>query len=635
MKENLRERRAMKEEERLTRLYMKEQAAKEEAMKSKYVGVSKRLAKQEEKKAGVTDKLRRRNDLKDLTMERRKVREELALMRIEDALSLPLRDVDKRERQKKLLAQQLGVTVQEALGGGDTPHNSNGNSSNSGGFRENAFLNDPTVQKGLIRPLPLEVPDWLTVPPNWDDMPRGLQNNYIVLHQTLKVYELQANQRKRRDQRLLHLIKKKSLVEWKERYNALAMNSWQAELSYMTASEECKEAENNLLKLQDNVRKLVTFCQQKGEEELKLLTVIKEKEIIARKRDQELSEASQWLEICQHRAKIRGKLKRRIESDCLWVDTDCVLGFLQRFRTERLRQRLYWIFFREVIASVICRAEIIATERKLLHSQEGLSANSHELVIKMRSMKSLWREYQREELMRTKRSALNKKFFRRLRRSTLAEAFGGWVRFHWWNRGHREAFQMKYEVLKRKLDLDRQFKQQLQTETERKKKKQEEEAEHGTATAIQRHRDRAVECKLCHSFYLESQNTSLSCLYHFGSFSIACPKSCTNPGLSPVCIAHRKRRWTCCDTGDPNAIGCGRKYHVPVASDPVYDAVMEKIVARDEAMLEDLNGKLAVATEEGWVQRARELKRGQVAKIEKEIGTARATAERFHTLKFV
>jgi hypothetical protein len=628
MKENLRERRQMKEEERQTRVHMKELAAKEEAMRNKYVGVSKRLAKQEEKKAGVTDKLRRRNDLKDLTMERRKVREELALMRIEDALSLPLRDIDKRERQKKLLEQQLGVTLPEEEAVASAP---------SAVFRENAFLNDPTVQKGIIRPLPVEVPDWLAVPSNWDDMPRALQSQYVLRHQTLKVYEVQSLQRRRRDEKLLHVIRKKNLVEWKERHNALAMNSWQAELSFMTASEECKEAENNLIKLQDNVRKLTTFCQQKGEEELRLMTMIKEKETVARKRDHELKEASHWLEICQHRAKIRSKLKRRIESDCLWVDTDCVLGFLQRFRTERLRKRLYWIFFREVIYSVICRAEIIATERKLLFAQEGLSQNNHQLVVKMTFMKNLWREYQREELMRTKRSALNQKFFPRLRRATLSESFSSWVRFHWWNRGHREAFEMKYEVLKRKLDVERQFKQQLQTEKERAQQLQQQQGQGkggDVVTAIQRHRDRAVECKLCHSFYLESQNTSLACYYHSGSFSIACPKSCTNPGLSPVCIAHRKRRWTCCDSGDPKATGCARKYHVPVESDPVYDAVMEKIVARDEAMVEELNGKLAVASEEGWVRRARELKRGQVAKIEKEIGTARATAERYHNLKF-
>lgn len=464
-----------------------------------------------------------------------------------------------------------------------------------------------------------------------------MQNKYVMMHQTLKILEIQTNEKLRRDKKLLDIVKKKNLIEWKERANALNMRTWQAELSYMIASEECKEAENNLIKLNDNVRKLTTFCQQKGEQELKLITIIKEKEIIARKRDYELEEALKWLEICEHRSKIRSKLKRRIESDCLWVDTDCVLGFLQRFRTERLRKRLYWIFFRDVVYSIICRAEIIATERKLLLAQEGLSQNRELLLIKTNLMKNLWREYQREELMRTKRSALNKKFFPRMRKTTLFDSFTSWVRFYWWNRGHREAFEMKYEILKHKLDIERKYKKQLQTESEKieqEKIEKEEKKSEDIVTAIQKHRDRAVECKFCHLFYLESQNTSISCYYHFGTFSIACPKSCTNPGLSPVCIAHRKRRWTCCDSGDHNAIGCARKYHVPVDSDPIYDDVMNLIIQRDIGIVNELNEKLQKADDEEWIKKARDLKRGQVASIEKEIHIARSTAERFHNLKF-
>lgn len=229
--------------------------------------------------------------------------------------------------------------------------------------------------------------------------------------------------------------------------------------------------------------------------------------------------------------------------------------------------------------------------------------------------------------MRLKRSALNKKFFPKIRRQTLKETFSSWVRFYCWNRGHREAFELKYEVLKRKLDVERQFKKQLSKEPEKKE-------DDTFATAIQRHRDRPVECKRCHTFYLESQNTSISCHYHPETFSIACPRSCTNPGLSEVCIAHKKRRWTCCDSGDHKADGCARRYHCPVDSDPVYDAVMEKVVERDRDMLDTLNTKLSAANEENWVRRAMDMKRAQVVAVEKELGDARATAERFKNLKF-
>jgi hypothetical protein len=471
----------------------------------------------------------------------------------------------------------------------------------------------------------VEVPDWMPLPKNWDDMNTAKQNQYVMLHMALMTKEVQRKQNEMKDLKLLEVIKKKNLGEWKDRFNALSMNSWNAELAYMLADEDCKEAENNLLKLRENVRRLTTFCQQKGEEELRLLTSIRDKEEVARKRDRELADCDKWLAICEYRSKKRSKLKRRIESDCLWVDTDSVTGFMQRFRTERLRDRLYWSFFREIIFSAICRAEIIATERKLLAAQEGLSQNRAFLVTKTALMKNLWREYQREELLRMKRSALNKKFFPKMRRETLSSSFSSWVRFFYWNRGHREAFEMKYEVIKRKLDIERQFKQQLTKEAVHE--------EDGHVTALQKHKDRSVECKQCHNFYLESQNTSISCHYHSGTFSVACPKSCTNPGLSAVCIAHKKRRWTCCDSGDQKIIGCARRYHVPVDSDPIYDAVMAKVVERDSEVVNDLESKLAVANDEKWVRRALDMKRKQVADVEKELQAARDTAERFKTLR--
>ncbi|CAE7341715.1 unnamed protein product [Symbiodinium microadriaticum] len=439
-------------------------------------------------------------------------------------------------------------------------------------------------------------------------MNTALQNQFVNLHMALMNYQVQHKQNLMKDEKLLQVIKKKNMSDWTDRSNALNMNGWNAELAYMLADEDCREAENNLIKLKENVRRLTSFCQLKGEEELKLLSSIKEKEEVARKRDRELADASKWLELCEYRSKKRSKLKRRIESDCLWVDTDSVTGFMQRFRTERLRDRLYWSFFREIIFSIICRAEIIAL-----------------LVTKTALMKDLWREYQREELLRMRRSALNKKFFPRIRRNTLMSNFRSWVRFFYWNRGHREAFEMKYEVLKRKLDVDRQFKQQLSKDADVKAETH--------STAMQIHRDRSVECQQCHNFYLESQNTSISCHYHSGSFSIACPKSCTNPGLSSVCIAHKKRRWTCCDSGDPKIIGCARRYHVPVESDPIYDEVMAKVVERDIEVVSTLDAKLAVAADEKWVRRAMDIKRKQVADVEAELKAARDTAARYKNLK--
>jgi len=61
---------------------------------------------------------------------------------------------------------------------------------------------------------------------------------------------------------------------------------------------------------------------------------------------------------------------------------------------------------------------------------------------------------------------------------------------------------------------------------------------------------------------------------------------------------------------------------------------MEKVVERDRDMLDTLNTKLSAANEENWVRRAMDMKRAQVVAVEKELGDARATAERFKNLKF-
>jgi hypothetical protein len=129
----------------------------------------------------------------------------------------------------------------------------------------------------------------------------------------------------------------------------------------------------------------------------------------------------------------------------------------------------------------------------------------------------------------------------------LQERFGGWVRFFLWNRGHKEAFELKYELIKRQLDLDRQFKEQLKTKNQRAASKSDSNANANDKrkhfqTMMQKHRERTIQCKNCSQLFIESQNTSIACAFHSKTFTLACPKSCPNPGLTQLCSAHRMRR---------------------------------------------------------------------------------------------
>lgn len=270
--------------------------------------------------------------------------------------------------------------------------------------------------------------------------------------------------------------------------------------------------------------------------------------------------------------------------------------------------------------------------------QEKLSVNRHTLLHKTEKMKEVWLEYRRDTFMRTKRSELNKKLFPHTRRKVLEQRFIGWVRYFFWNRGNREAFELKYELLKRQMDIDRMFKAQLETNRSKRLNAGNVKAKDAEVTAeptlMERHRERAVECKQCKQLYLESQNTSMSCQYHPMKFTSECPKTCPNPGLTALCISHRKKRWPCCDKGQENISGCARRYHVPVDSDPVYDKIMARVVERDEDQLNELDEKLDEIRKGDWPQKAQEMKRSQVFQVEDTLEEHRKIAAKAKDLKY-
>jgi hypothetical protein len=251
--------------------------------------------------------------------------------------------------------------------------------------------------------------------------------------------------------------------------------------------------------------------------------------------------------------------------------------------------------------------------------------------MRTKGMKRVWRELQREEMMRLKRSALsNAGFFPIERKATLHQRFSGWLRFFLWNRGHREAFTLKYSILKRQMDVARQFKKQLNPD-----KAITAGPQKNIISTMQKHRERPIQCKNCITFYVESQNNSFSCMYHPGKYMMMCPRSCPSPGLTHLCIAHKKTRWSCCEATRSTTIGCSRRYHVPTDTDPVYDRIMAKLHERDKDILDGLDQRLAVARVEKWTEQEQGEKRGQVWAVEDSLAKDRAIAASADKLKYV
>lgn len=608
--ENLRERRMMRENEKWMRDLMKEEARQVKAATSNYA-VSASIASKQKEITASNDFDRRRAELKDLTMERRKREEEQMHMIVEDQRGEALREVDRAERQAKKFLEEFGKLDQD---------------------EDNEEQEKVEVDQSSGLPI-IKLPKWLKKPEDWEKWDYFRQRDFVKLHINVRMKHKRIEQMCKRDAIRLQRMEDKSYKEWSRLDIVVNQQYMEEELQALQKEEDLKSAEAELLDLHDNIRKISIYCREKGEEELKAKSEMNRKENLAKKREKELAEASAWLELCERRASHREKLKRRVTADCKWVDTDSIAGFHQRFRTELLRERLYWVYFRKIVMGIINRAETIATERKLMKIQEQLSANKHGILDRRAAMKDLWRDFQRDEYMRMRRSLLNEKFFPQHRKQVLRERFTGWVRFFMWNRGHREAFQMKYEIIKRQLDLDRQFKDQLskmQTGKETKPIKSKE-----ITTTLQDHGHRVVQCKLCLNFYLESQNHSMACMYHPMSYSVDCPKSCPNPGATPLCISHRTRRWRCCESTNQNIVGCSRRYHMPVPSDPVYDKIMEKINDRDKEMLETLDSRLDVARKSNWPLQLQKAKREGINSIEDNLTSQHQKAEKFYSIKFV
>merc|ERR1711988_1241554 len=109
----------------------------------------------------------------------------------------------------------------------------------------------------------------------------------------------------------------------------------------MVYEEEQRREDEIHEQLNGNIRKLGLFCREKGEKELKV--------------------ATDWYNLCYRRSRNREKLKRRVTEECKWSDTDAITGTYQRFKTERLRERLYFVYFNKIVDQILNRAEVIAT----------------------------------------------------------------------------------------------------------------------------------------------------------------------------------------------------------------------------------------------------------------------------------
>lgn len=707
LKENLRERRQMKEEEKLGLMIRKEEQKlkkaiaermlllqKQRQQKSGGIGVEDDFNEEELLKRMTNEDMnqlmsselvakrdlsltyeKRRKELKDLTLERRRRTEDQRLMILEDELSYQLRELDKIERQKKAYEQEFGKDEEEGEAGVEVDENGNkiittkkdenditsliqqfANQTEgvetvgvSLGFtREQSekIIQSIRPNDKLLSTKQLPIPDWLfsSLPKRFNDLTILERNQYLKIRVTVNEKQKKITKQLQREEKRLLRLEQRSYKEWEIKYRLLEQITRKSELLMIESQEELYISSNQLQTIMNNIDKISIFCREIGEKELKYKTKYLKFIELYSLGQEEYKESCDWYNVCLKRNKNRDKLKRRIVSNCQFIDSESINGFYQRFETHRLRERVYMSYFNTIIQSIIHRSEMIATERKLMLLQHLLSENKYYLINREKSMHLLKRELKCSEYNRMRRSLLNQTFFPKNRYNILSNALKGWIRFYYWNRGNKNAYKLKYEMIKRQLDIDRQFKKQLAIKQHHHQESYSNDPNTNSPSAaapptppslMHRVRERPVQCKHCYNFYIASQNHSLACAYHPETYQLQCPETCPQPGLTALCSVHRKKRWGCCRLTDQNAIGCARRYHTPPESDPVFDYIMEKINERDAKELEEVEEQIKIAREEKYPEKVKILQRNQLMSIEKELEDARGIAARYKNLKFV
>lgn len=590
LKENLRERREMSGAEKIARsVYLLQKARIEKTAPCSQLdeGLAENVATIDERRA----------QLKSLAIERRKQSEDQALMILEDRDGESMREIDRVERIR--------------------------------GFNIDCDKSLDDISLSPIGNMCLfETPEWMTntLPSAWEGWNVAQQKAFLdgksMIHQRSMAIEENFGIEIKK----IKGFEEQSYLRWQIIHSPILLHQREMELVVMKLVEDTRQFHFDLASARMNIQKISTFCREKGTEELMSERVVYRKVILARKREMEMFGATSWFNLCSKRVKLRDKLKRRVISNCLWIDSDSISGFQQRFQTYLLRERLYWVYFQRIASQIIERAEIVASERRLMTLQEQLSLNKRNLLERTHQMKDRWKEIQRDEYMRMRKSLLNVYFFPKHRRETLQLRFSSWIRFFLWNRGLREAFTLRFEMLKIEMNIQRQFKSKNMSDSDLFDPKK-------PLLPVRNNSEHLIKCLSCCQFYLQSQNHSLACFFHPGIIAMDCPADCPAPNLTAMCQSHRIRRWKCCSSIKADSVGCSRKFHIPFPNDPVYETIITKINQRDaqdrfklDEMLNDV--------EENWPLKLMETKRGHVSQIEEVRNNKREQANAYFTIKF-
>ena len=146
----------------------------------------------------------------------------------------------------------------------------------------------------------------------------------------------------------------------------------------------------------------------------------------------------------------------RVDRDtlCAWIPRS-IAGVYQRFFTPLLHQQLHEHYFRTLAMIIINRSEIVATESRQMLLFEMTRRNEAATLVRERDLQKTWRKRIRQDYMRLFRSGTRKKRFSAGVKKDISGGLQGLGALLVLAPGHKQAFELKYAVIKHGVDLRR------------------------------------------------------------------------------------------------------------------------------------------------------------------------------------
>jgi hypothetical protein len=621
MKLCLMERRALFEEEKYMRAFLKAESAA--AQRSKYDVMMSSTPEESEPKQ--TKKEARREQIKRYKVEKARLDREHKDMNMEDDLSHAIRAEEIRLRQIKQLEEE------RAMFGSDDDGDDDGDPETDSGSEHEGHVDEDDDGEGKEEA---------------EDGPDEQLSDHAkkkMSPEERKAAALEAKKKERAKRKLKALKKARRELQAgmaRELADAEAeamMENIQADLEAMDREEESKLAEKEYNVALDNARKIGLRSQIKGSQEMKVTRDARKKRQHAIQCADRFARAERLCEHLTDEEETALAIYRRVLLQTSHMDSGVMHVTVQRFLTKELYEKLHLHYFRIISYILANRSEIVCVERKMMHLNEKLQKNQFDSANKVMLMNKCWLKETRLERLRMKRLDLGRLLFGKWQRRILMEVFAGWVRFWTWRLGIRNAYNLRYGLIKQGKDIARLPQEMSQSglsssvsmptilsavpsihdgaraRYQSKNPATNESPREGEprkfldtidscpeipnrlpvsrtklASVVKRRR---IQCRNCRMDYIEEQNHNVACPYHSGSFEMLCPKSCSSRNGGPVtakCMAHRLRRWSCCDNTEEGMFGrngCCSRMHMPPREDPTLKKFMQDV--QDTIVKED------------------------------------------------